>query len=216
MQVFEQFDRIYCLNLEHRTDRRESAQKQFDEHGLSKVEFVNAIDGAKNEFKSIYKQITPGAMGAYRSHLMLVKKAYDSGAESVFIFEDDFRFEPGFKDFFAYQMHQLPNDWNFLYAGWADFKGFEAAASRKVNDWVCIPEEPYGLFAYAVRGRSFMMELIDFWERRMDLMQKQVDEYLCFELWPHSSAKMYALIPPLIWYNDMGTNIQTNKGYDTN
>lgn len=211
MRVFEQFNKIYCINLEHRKDRKASAEDEFEKYGIEPVQFVKATDGVKLGMKSIYTNITPGALGAYHSHLNLLKDAYANNFESILIFEDDVRFEPGFQDYFEEQFASVPDDWNFLYLGWADFQGFSQANKNMVNEWVCKPVEPYGLFAYAIKGHQFIQELIDFFERRIDTIQRQYDEYLCYELWPDCNFKMYALTPPLIWYKSMGTDIQTQN-----
>lgn len=207
----QQFDKKYCLNLEHRTDRKQSAEVEFENHGITGVEFVKAVDGSKLGLVSIYKQISPGALGAFKSHLNILKNAYNSNVNSVLIFEDDVRMEEGFDEYFEEQMKHVPDDWDFLYLGWADFKGFKTATGKCINEWVCIPEQPYGLFAYAIRGKKIMSHLIRFFEDRENNIQYQYDEYLAFEFWPFNDYKMYALIPPLIWYKEMGTDIQTNR-----
>jgi len=201
----------YCLNLEHRTDRRAHAIAQFEKHKIEGVEFVNAVDGAANKYSSIYLHITPGAIGCYHSHLQILKNAYHAGINEFIVFEDDVEFSGGFDMFIESQLTAVPDDWNFIYLGWADFKGFEDAMKTSINEWVCKPLNPYGLFGYVVRGGQFMAELIKFFEARINDIQRQYDEYLGDEYWPNTHYKMYALIPPLVHYASMGTNIQNFK-----
>jgi GR25 family glycosyltransferase involved in LPS biosynthesis len=203
----QKFQQIYCLNLERRTDRKENAAVQFASKGIE-ASFFRALDGKLME-SSIYKQITQGAVGAFHSHLQILKHAYHNNLERILVFEDDIKFENGFDECFEMQLNSVPDDWDFLYLGWADFQGFAQAAGACVNEWVCVPKDPYGLFAYAVRGREIMERLITFFESRISNIERQYDEYLCFEFWPNSGFKMYGLIPPLIWYENLGTDIQT-------
>ena len=46
MGLNEHFDKIFCLNLERREDRRERAESQFRSLGIQ-VDFFPAIDGLK-------------------------------------------------------------------------------------------------------------------------------------------------------------------------
>ena len=76
-------DKIYYINLDHRTDRLESIRKEIKmiDPGLEKSERISAIR----------RKI--GIIGCGESHVKTLKKAYDEGHETVLIFEDDFKFK---------------------------------------------------------------------------------------------------------------------------
>ncbi|RJR48890.1 MAG: glycosyltransferase [Desulfobacteraceae bacterium] len=103
------FDRIYCISVDERTDRRQEAKSQFGRVGLSdRVEFV------------IVKR-DPGdcELGIYESHISCIKRGLESGAKIILIFEDDIlfeRFSPGALknciDFLSNAPH-----WNILFLG---------------------------------------------------------------------------------------------------
>jgi len=82
-----QYDKIYCINLDKRTDKWEEFQRDVLE-GLEldkgKFERISAIDG------SGIKKRPGGAIGCAASHLKIWKDMIDSGYNSVLIFEDDF------------------------------------------------------------------------------------------------------------------------------
>ena len=82
-----QYDKIYCINLDMRTDRWEEFQRDVLE-GLeldkSKFERISAIDTTKMSTRN------PGAIGCAASHLKVWKDVIDKGYDSVLIFEDDF------------------------------------------------------------------------------------------------------------------------------
>jgi len=77
------FDRIYCISLEEREDRRQSAAASFSKVGLTgKVEFVMVNRHPYNV-----------EQGMYESHITCLRKGLDAGAESIVVFEDDIIFD---------------------------------------------------------------------------------------------------------------------------
>ena len=73
------FDKIYCISIDTRIDRRTEAKKQFAAAGLlQRVEFV-----------LVSKHPTDRERGIYQSHLSCLKKGLQAGAEHILIFEDD-------------------------------------------------------------------------------------------------------------------------------
>jgi hypothetical protein len=81
--VWRRFDKIFCISVDERTDRRASATDQFTRLGvLPLVEFV-----------IVPRHPVDIEQGIYESHLACMKKGIDSGAETMLIFEDDVVFE---------------------------------------------------------------------------------------------------------------------------
>lgn len=77
------FDRLYCISLHEREDRRKSARKEFSKVGLAdRVEFV--ID---QRHPSNIEQ------GVYESHMMCLRKGLEAGASNIVVFEDDIEFD---------------------------------------------------------------------------------------------------------------------------
>ncbi|OGP88207.1 MAG: hypothetical protein A2031_04670 [Deltaproteobacteria bacterium RBG_19FT_COMBO_43_11] len=77
------FDRIYCISLEEREDRRQSAKDSFAKVGLAdKVEFVIVKKHPSNVMQ-----------GMYESHMACLQKGLEAGARNIVIFEDDVIFE---------------------------------------------------------------------------------------------------------------------------
>ncbi len=76
------FDRVYCISLVNREDRRREAREQFAQVGLQdRVEFV-LVD----------KQRDNPEQGIYESHLLCMRKGLSCGARHLLIFEDDVLF----------------------------------------------------------------------------------------------------------------------------
>ena len=77
------FDRIYCISLEEREDRRQAAAASFAKVGLTgKVEFVLVQPHPSNI-----------EQGMYESHMTCLRKGLEAGAKSIVVFEDDIIFD---------------------------------------------------------------------------------------------------------------------------
>ncbi len=103
------FDRVYCISLEERPDRRASAAAQFAAVGLfDRVEFV-----------IVKKNRSDPERGIYASHMSCIENALAAGARHFIVFEDDIVFD-GFDerrlkaaiDFLAAQP-----DWHMFFLG---------------------------------------------------------------------------------------------------
>ena len=81
------FDTIYCISVDLRQDRRQTARQEFARVGLQdRVEFVIVKKHPRNP-----------EQGIYESHLLCMEKGLAAGAETILIFEDDILFT-GFKE----------------------------------------------------------------------------------------------------------------------
>lgn len=103
------FDRLYCISLRDRTDRRERARIEFSRMGIEKrVEFVR-----------VDKDHTDPCRGIFASHLLCMEKAIDAGAQHWVVFEDDVvfrRYNPrSFKA--AVSFLSTHNNWTLLFLG---------------------------------------------------------------------------------------------------
>ena len=75
-------DKIYYINLDKRTDRKELFEKQIDDYLIPR----NKIE----RFPAIHNQ--SGMIGCNQSHLQVLKLALKNKFENILIFEDDFEF----------------------------------------------------------------------------------------------------------------------------
>jgi hypothetical protein len=103
------FDRIYCISLEEREDRRQAAADSFAEIGLTgKVEFVLVQPHPSNI-----------EQGMYESHMTCLRKGLEAGAESIVVFEDDVIFDRFDADHFKQCTKFLAEhpDWKVLLLG---------------------------------------------------------------------------------------------------
>jgi GR25 family glycosyltransferase involved in LPS biosynthesis len=80
---WDYFDKIYCISLDERSDRRKEVKTQFAKTGL--------LDHV--EFHIVKKHPHDSEEGIYESHMACIKKGLLSGAETIVIFEDDVIFD---------------------------------------------------------------------------------------------------------------------------
>jgi hypothetical protein len=77
------FDRLYCISLQEREDRRKSALKEFSKVGLTdRVEFEIGERHSHNFEQEVYE-----------SHMICLRKGLEAGARNIVVFEDDVGFE---------------------------------------------------------------------------------------------------------------------------
>lgn len=77
------FDKIYCISLDEREDRRREARKQFGNVGLAdRVEFVIAK-----------RHPIDNEQGIYESHMKCMRNGIRAAARTMVIFEDDVVFD---------------------------------------------------------------------------------------------------------------------------
>ncbi|WLE96661.1 MAG: hypothetical protein QTN59_18505 [Candidatus Electrothrix communis] len=103
------FDRIYCISLREREDRRAAARQEFAAVGLlDRVEFV-----------LVEKHPLSPERGIFESHLLCLCKALKENATKILLFEDDVFFQR----FDAHALHEAcislekEADWKALFLG---------------------------------------------------------------------------------------------------
>ena len=93
-------DKIYCINLQRRTDRKKLIINQAKKYNL-KINFFKAIENKE------------GWKGCLRSHLNILKIAKKKKLKNVMIMEDDCKII----DKMEIDKKKIPKDWKMLYLG---------------------------------------------------------------------------------------------------
>lgn len=114
--MFDFFDKIYCINLQKRTDRWQACEAVFNELGITdKVVRFEASDFS-NDTSII--EIHRGRCGCAQSHINIIKDAVLNSYKNILIFEDDVKIHASvesiqqtMKDCF----NELPSDWEIFY-----------------------------------------------------------------------------------------------------
>ncbi|MBI5553035.1 MAG: glycosyltransferase [Desulfobacterales bacterium] len=118
------FDRIFCITLKERPDRRVQAEAQFARVGLTGRVIFYVAD----------RHPTDCEQGIYESHLACLRRGLAEGARRLLIFEDDVLFEGFDPQRFAAALAFLDGqpDWQILFLGCL-VKGSRATASPAVR-----------------------------------------------------------------------------------
>jgi hypothetical protein len=151
------FDKVFCINLDQRTDRWHDCQQIFDKYHIE-----------AERFPAIYGSNCTDACA--RSHFAVFKKLIDGPWNNALIFEDDVQvltladiitggFKPedqvakifmslpgSFEDKFNKMVEFLPADWDLLYLG----AGYAAPPIGRVNQHVIRCAEMHTLSSYGI------------------------------------------------------------------
>lgn len=103
------FEKIYCISLESRDDRRHEALRQFDAVGL--------LD--RVEFHIVDKHPTDCEQGIYESHLACLKRGLTTGTGHILVFEDDVVFDNYSPEVLARGLAALldQDEWHICFLG---------------------------------------------------------------------------------------------------
>ena len=93
------FDKIVCINLKKRPEKRDFIKKQAKEYDLD-IEFFDAIEIPENPAK-----------GCLKSHLNILKQAKKDKLNNILILEDDCKFLK------KCYLQEIPTNWDMLYIG---------------------------------------------------------------------------------------------------
>jgi len=152
------FEKIYCINLDHRTDRWERASNFFKQNDIN-VERFSAIKHSH------------GATGCAISHLTIIKNAKELNLKNVFIFEDDFQFDNYDLNYIEKAFSELPNDWDIFYLGYNPLEKLISYSDElyKINSSWC-------LHAYAINN-TFYDEFINIAGIPIDVPLRNIQRY---------------------------------------
>lgn len=191
------FQKIYCINLERRTDRWEESILEFDTFKLE-VERYSAFDG--NELDQI-PGLNPGQLGAIYSHRGVIQKAKDLNLDNVLILEDDVKFDSGLNSKFPEIYDRIPDDWDIILFGgnhvgnnpWA--KG----SLKEINKNVFKVTHSLALHCYAVKNTVYDLSI--------ESLSKMNDTNDSLFASIQSKVNCYIIRPHLAWqrpsYSDL-------------
>ncbi len=176
---WDRFDKIYCISLTERADRRATAAAQFEAVGLSD----------RVEFMLVEKHPEDCEQGCYESHLACMKKGLAEGAERILIFEDDIVF-----DRFSHGLLERTRDFCVWHTRWHMlFLGCMVKASRRTT-YPAIRRIKFRSLTHAyVIHRRFAEELV-----RQAWQQVPYDDFLR----DLKDRETYALYPSIAFQSN--------------
>jgi GR25 family glycosyltransferase involved in LPS biosynthesis len=156
-------DRIFVINLDHRTDRLERFLNELQREGITNWERFDAIKydpkihGHEAEFNKFVvskeEKYRKAAFGCMLSHYFIIKIAKSRGYKSVIILEDDFLFTDGWRANLDKCMDELKDKaWLFFYF----HVGYYAQnAWVPVSDNIVVPRMGLGTTGYLVKQEMY-------------------------------------------------------------
>lgn len=208
----EYFDKIYCINLDRRSDRWAECVQIFKNLKLQ-VERFSACDGQLIEtgFGKLYN----GELGGTISHTKLIKKIKDENFDKVLILEDDVEFCNNFIPLIEETLNKLPEDWDIFFLG-----GNHTGGYSKINEKIGRVYKTFALHAYAVRNKcldTIYENMIRFVGNTL-CCNKQITpsvaaDYYLSKLQPHLNC--YSAFPNLAWQRESFSDLQQDiMNYD--
>ena len=217
----KEFDKVVCINLVNRLDKRAHMQRKFDELGLE-VEWFQAVPYgfAEGIVKSLKPTVhdfprfnihNPNEFGASMSHYTVIKTALLQGHENIFVFEDDAMFRKNFNEELDKYLNKLPEDWDmfllysFMYKIQPQNVRINSRWVRSYNSWSLMS---YGMNKKAMEKYIHIQD-INF----------QIADRASFKMQdPPSNLNIYSAVPTLCIPNkDLGSNIRgDNMNYERN
>ena len=168
-------DKIYCINLEKRTDRWELISKEFEKTNLD-VHRFSAIDGNEIPIQELTiknNDLGPnirGAQGAIKSHRLILKEAIDNGYDKIAVFEDDLIFCDDFEGRMNYYISFTPPDWDMMYMG---CHYHSCANPSYIRKYIYKNKRNFGCFAMIIR-KDMIQRIYDYTMKE----EKTIDDYI--------------------------------------
>jgi len=210
----KEFDKVVCINLVNRPDKKEHMQEKFDKLGIEvewfsavpygfSQEIVNSLKPTENDFPR-FNTKTPNEFGAAMSHYTVIKTSLLQGHKNIFVFEDDVMFIKNFNERFEKYYNALPDNWDMflLYS----FMYKIQPQNVRVNARWIKSFQAWSLMSYGI-NKSGMEKYIEAQDKLF-----QIADRASFKMQDYMN--IYSAVPTLCIPNqDLGSNIRTNMNY---
>jgi len=210
-----EFDRIVCISLVNRTDKRVKTQKKFHdlgievewfeavEYGFAK-EIVESLKPAVNDFPR-FNAHTPNEFGAAMSHYTVIKTALQQGVDKLFVFEDDVMFRKNFNEELDKYLDKAPEDWDMLML--YSFMYKLLPENVRVNSRWVKSYNSWSLMAYGMNKRAMEKYI------HMQDINFQIADRASFKMQnPSGNMNIYSTVPTLCIPNqNLGSNIRGER-----
>jgi len=151
-KFFDSFDRVVCINLPYRTDRKVNFLSQCEKYNLGNFEFFNAIDG--NTLPNPHP-ISNGNFGLILSNIEILKIAKEDNLNNILIIEDDCDFNDKIIEINSY-LNKLPDDWDMFYLGGNHNIGWgDTLPPYEINDKIVKLHNTFTTHFVAVKSKMF-------------------------------------------------------------
>ena len=214
----EKFDKIVCINLLERPDKKEAMEKRFKDLNIE-VEWYHPVQysfipkitkGIIASGSAHFNQNQPFEVGAALSHYHVIKQAWYEGCERIFVFEDDAKFHKDFEKKLEIYWKQLPEDWDMILF-YSFMYNLDPKNVRVSPRWIR-SYKSWSLMAYGMN-----VEAMEEYIKRQDEFFTIAD-LVTFKMQEETNLNIYSSIPSLCIPNtNLGSNIRgKNMNYESN
>ena len=217
-RINKEFDKIVCITLAERRDKRNKIQVKFDKLGIE-VEWYTAVQYGfvpnlvpviNQSGKGKFNPQQPYEFGAALSHYHVIKQALLEGADSIFVFEDDVLFHKDFNSKFDLYFDSIPKNWDFfllysfMYNWLPENERMNAFWARSFKSW--------SLMTYGMK-KDFMEAYINHQNQYFTISDK-----VTFDMQEYKKWNCYSAVPSICLPDThLGSNIRgTNLNYAYN
>lgn len=188
------FNKIFCINLDRRSDKWEIVNNDFIKHGIQ-VDRFSAVDGEKLSDYSLTKY----EQGCLQSHLAILKIIVKNKIQRSLILEDDVEFIENLIPYFSEKINLLPK-WDMLYLG-----GNHVESPSKINEAFGKIYKTYTTSSYAITYNMarYCLETFKKSPKQIDKMYARL----------HPRRQCYCFLPSIAWQRPSYSDIQ-NKLVD--
>ena len=147
MNPFNEFEKIYCINLDSRVDRWSLVVEEFKKVGI--LDYVNRMPGVV--YTGTNDRHINACLGNHLAHAKCLEDAKRHGLDSCLIFEDDVEFFEDAYENLTQAIAELPTDWDMFYLG----VNMDVYYAYQVSDHIAKLTGGFATHAYAVKSRLF-------------------------------------------------------------
>ena len=212
----QEFDKIICINLSERKDKREDMQKKFDSLGIE-VEWFTAVqygfipkilNPIVDSKAGHFNKTQPYEIGAALSHYHVIKQAQLEGVQNLFVFEDDVRFHKDFNNKVDKWFDDLPANWDMILL-YSFMYELLPQNKRLSKHWIS-SYRSWSLMSYGMRS-EVMSEYI----KRQDKFFTIADT-ITYKMQEDSNFNIYSAVPTLCVPKENSSNIRGSANYINN
>lgn len=211
---FDNFDRIYCVNLKERTDRWQECLDNFEKLGITNYSRLDAV--------KVNANIHPkrrGQIGCALSYALCINKSLNDDLKSVIILEDDFEFVLEKEDLYKKinsALDELPEDWDSLYFGGTigNFYGKEPIEKYSDNLFKLNCAHTTHSIAFSNKGLRKIMQHFNNnpeWHQNLIENYEAIDIFLARDFLPNSNSFIFS---DLLCYQRVSESDIENTTYD--
>ena len=191
MRLFDRFDKVYCINLDRRTDRLENFKKEVEKYNLGEFERFSAYDGKLLNLTNQFN-LKPGEIGIIKSNLDIIRNAKKNNYNNILIIEDDCVFNDGIINVDSF-FELLPNDWDMLYMGGNHNTHMGVAPPQKINDKIVKLHSTYSAHFIGIKSTVFdqIESLLERGQQPLDVEYVKLQKiFNCYSFTPSLTGQL--------------------------